>query len=125
MTLSLGGWSALGIAAAICIVAGIVLLVAFAAGRGLVHRELDALEPDPGIDAPPAGVGSGPTGNRDASRTLGIAGAALLVVGLVLGLASAVAGWDNGGSATGGGPGAAPLDCAQSWNGCPQATPGP
>ncbi len=125
MTLSLGGWSTLGIAAAICIVAGIALLVAFAASRGLVHRDLDALEPDPGIDAPPVGTGSGRTGSRDASRTLGVAGAALLVAGLVLGLASAVAGWDNGGSTAGNGPGAAPLDCAQSWNGCPQATPGP
>ncbi|OGO55289.1 MAG: hypothetical protein A2V85_06600 [Chloroflexi bacterium RBG_16_72_14] len=117
MSLSLGGWSILGIGAAVAIVAGIVLLVAYALQRGLVHRELDGVDPEGGPDAMPAA-------KAPANRTLGTIGAIVLVVGLALGLLSALAGWGGTGT-TGTGPGADPDDCAQSWSGCPQATPAP
>jgi hypothetical protein len=124
MALTLGGWSVLGIGSAVAIIAGIVLLVLYAVRRGLIHHELDALDSDTVLEgglltAGRVGNGSAPA----ASRTLGTAGALLLAVGLALGLAAAVAGWGDSGT-TGAGPGAAPLDCAQSWSGCPQATPG-
>ncbi|MEW6225407.1 MAG: hypothetical protein AB1627_12345 [Chloroflexota bacterium] len=117
MSLSFGGWSILGIGAAVAIVAGIVLLVVYASQRGLVNRELDGIDPEAGPDAVSAV-------RAPASRTLGAAGAVLLVVGLGLGLLSAIGGWGGSGT-TGTGPGTGPDDCAQSWSGCPQATPAP
>jgi hypothetical protein len=116
--MSFGGWSLLGMGAAVAIVAGIVLLVTYALQRGLVHRELDGTEPEPA--EPPAATLSTPT----SGRTLGTAGAVLLAVGLALGLLSAIAGW-GGATGTGTGPGGPPDACAQSWSGCPQATPAP
>jgi hypothetical protein len=115
------GWSPAGIAALIAIAAGIVLLVAYAVRRGLVHRELEGIETtvDPGSEAAPA-IAAPPR----RSRTLGIAGATLLVVGLALGAVAALGTWTTG-DATTGGPGAAPADCAQSWDGCPKATQNP
>lgn len=114
------GWSPFGIAALLAILAGIGLLVAYAVGRGLVDRELAGIEEpaETGTQAP-----ARPAAPARSSRTLGALGATLLVVGLVLGVISAVGSW--GTDATTGGPGAAPADCAQSWNGCPQATPKP
>lgn len=120
MPMSFGGWSALGIAAAVAIGAGIVLLVVYAVGRGLVHRDLDGTLP---AEAEPA-VDTIPLQRRPARRTIGLLGAVVLVIGLGLGVLSAITGWGADG-ATGGGPGGANQDCAQSWSGCPQATPGP
>lgn len=121
MSMSFGGWSVLGIAAAVLIVAGIVLLIAYAVERGLVHRELDgtvATETAGSLPVARAGASGG-------ARTLGLVGAILLAVGLVLGLLTAITGW--GGAGFGGmmGPGNGPGDCAQSWNGCPQTTVAP
>jgi hypothetical protein len=118
MPLSFGGWSLLGVGAAVAIVAGIVLLVVYALQRGLVHRELDGTEPEPA--EPAAAAISTPT----SGRMLGMAGAVLLAVGLAMGLLSAVAGW-GGAAGTGTGPGGDPDDCAQSWTGCSQATLAP
>ena len=114
------GWSPIGIAAFLLIAAGIVLLVAYAVGRGLVHRELEGIEEAAvtGVEATPA-----PPAPAKRSRTLGTLGAALLVLGLALGVISATGGWGSG--VANGGPGVAPADCAQSWDGCPQATPNP
>ena len=58
------------------------------------------------------------------SRALGMVGAIVLVVGLALGAVAALGNWTTG-DATTGGPGLAPADCAQSWDGCPKATPNP
>lgn len=124
MSLTLAGWSPTGIAAAILIVAGIALLVAWVLRRGVHARELDGMDPEPVI-AGATTTGTGPVRSRahaDGSRTLGLLGATLLVVGLGLGLVSAASGW--GTATTSGGPGEAPAeDCAQTWNGCPQTTP--
>jgi len=117
MPLSLGGWSILGIGAAVAIAAGIVLLVVYAIQRGLVHRELDGIDPESAAD-------DAPLARASASRSLGAAGAVVLAAGLALGLLSAVTGW-GGTATTGAGPGTPPEDCAQSWSGCPQATPAP
>ena len=122
MSMSFGGWSVLGIAAAVLIVAGIVLLIAYAVERGLVHRELDGtVATDTAGSVQTAHV----PGSSGGARTLGLVGAVLLAVGLVLGLLTAVSGW--GGAVFGGlmGPGIGPGDCAQSWNGCPQTTVAP
>jgi hypothetical protein len=120
MNLSLAGWSPIGIGAAILIVIGIVLLVAYALRRGLDRGELEGMDAEPDLvargDAPPARVA------RDASRTLGAVGATVLVLGLALGVVAAGGGW---GTAEAQGPGTAPQDCAQGWNGCPQATIAP
>ncbi len=118
------GWSPIGIAALIAIVAGIALLGAYAVQRGLVHRELEGIEETTavggtGTETPVAHV---PAPRR--SRTLGALGATLLVAGLALGAISAIGTWGNGDAAAGG-PGAAPADCTQSWSGCPKATPNP
>jgi hypothetical protein len=115
------GWSPAGIVALITIAAGIALLVAYAVQRGLVHRELEGIETaaDPGTEAAPA-VAAPPR----RSRTLGMVGATLLVVGLALGAVAALGTWTTG-DATTGGPGPAPADCAQSWDGCPKATQNP
>jgi hypothetical protein len=112
------GWSPIGIAALVAIVAGIVLLVVYAVQRGLVHRELEGIEETAvtGDVAPAA-----PSAPPKQSRTLGALGAAILVLGLALGVISATGGW--GTSTTSAGPGAAPNDCAQAWGGCPKATP--
>ena len=121
MNLSFGGWPVTGILAAIAIIVGIVLLVAYAVRRGLVHHDLDGtIETTAVPTAGPAPV----EGQAHGSRVLGVAGASILVVGLALGLVTAVGGW---GATTGGGVGDSsdqPNSCAQSWNGCPQATPG-
>jgi hypothetical protein len=114
------GWSSIGIAALVAIVAGIVLLVAYAVGRGLVHRELEGID-EPAISGDVAP--GAPSGPPQRSRALGALGAALLVLGLALGVISATGGWVTGTVA--GGPGAAPNDCAQAWGGCPKATPNP
>lgn len=117
------GWSPAGIAALIAIAAGIVLLVAYAVQRGLMHRELEGMDPadSPESEPPPERVT--PARPRR-SRTLGTAGAVLLIAGLALGGIAAVGSWDTG-DASAGGPGASPADCARSWDGCPQATPNP
>jgi hypothetical protein len=119
------GWSPIGIAALLAIVAGIVLLVVYAMQRGLVDQELEGIEHEPVPGAEPGAstpVRAAAPAHR--SRTLGTLGATLLVTGLALGLVSAAAGWGSNDSATGG-PGTAPQDCAQSWDGCPKATPAP
>lgn len=110
------GWSPIGIAALFTLAAGIVLLVAYAAQRGLVHRELEGMdaEPDPGVQAPVA-----PPAPVRRSRTLGVLGALLLMVGLGLGAIAAVGSWSTGG---GSGVGLPPDDCAQTWEGCPRTT---
>jgi hypothetical protein len=115
------GWSPAGIVALIAIVAGIVLLVAYAVQRGLVHRELEGIETtvDPGSERTPPNASL-----PRRSRMLGISGAILLAVGLGLGAIAAAGTWSTG-DATTGGPGPAPADCAQSWEGCPKATPNP
>jgi hypothetical protein len=121
MNLSFGGWPVTGILAAIAIIAGIVLLVAYAVRRGLVHDDLDGtIETTAVPTSGPAPV----AGQPHQSRVLGVAGASILVVGLALGLVTAIGGW---GATTGGGVGDSsdqPNGCAQSWNGCPQATQG-
>ena len=104
-------WPLTGVLAAILIVVGIVLLIAYAVRRGLVQHDLpDTIEqvavptggPAPAVEPP------------SQPRALGAVGALVLVVGLALGVVTAVAGWADSGSGAGG--------CAQSWNGCPQQT---
>lgn len=119
MSMSFGGWTVLGIAAAVAIVAGVALLIAYAIERGLVHRELDGAI---GAEAPATAA---LPRSGEGARTIGLLGAVLLAVGLVLGLLTAITGWDGAGSGGAQGPGAAPGDCAQSWAGCPQATVAP
>jgi hypothetical protein len=106
-------WPIIGVLAAILIVVGIALLVLYAVRRGLVDRDL----PDTfASDAEPTSrtASAGEPAHRP--RSLGAAGALVLVVGLVLGFAAFASGGLNSGTA---GPG---QDCAQSWNGCPQVT---
>jgi hypothetical protein len=126
MDLTDTGWSLAGVAAAILIGAGIVLLVAYAFRRGLHHRELDGTDAETQLEAAASGASTpGATASasvRDTSRTMGAAGAAILVLGLALGAIAATGGW---GAQQAGGPGAAPEDCARTWNGCPQATVAP
>ena len=120
MNLTLTGWSPVGVVAGVLIVAGIVLLAAYVLRRGLHTRDLDGTEPEiePGAPAHPA------VASRTQARSLGVLGAALLSAGLLLGVASAAGGWGNG-TVANGGPGAGTPDCAQAWNGCPQATAQP
>ena len=109
-------WPLSGVLAAILIVIGIALLVAYAIRRGFVNRDLpDTIESDEVPTEGPAPLGEPP----QRSRTLGAVGAALLVVGLALGVVTALTGW--GGTGTG----ATNADCAQSWNGCPGVTAPP
>jgi hypothetical protein len=109
-----------GIAATIAIVAGVVLLVAYAMRRGLVHRELDGTL---NRESSPEGVMEpGPSSPAHSSRGFGAVGAALLAVGLVLAVLTVATGSGGKGTIV---PGANTNDCAQSWNGCPQATQNP
>ena len=118
MTIDIGR-TAIGILAVLAIVAGSVLLVIYAVRRGLVHRELDGTDEAEGAEGTmPADAG----GAAAPSRTLGLAGVTLLVAGIALG-AIGVLTWPSGSTAAG--PGIGPTDCAQSWNGCPQATAQP
>lgn len=120
MTLDLGDWSITGILAAIGIVAGSILLVAYAVRRGLVNRELDGTIEAEGPDGTmPAAAGAAAA----PSRALGLAGIIVLVAVLALGLVNIVSGPTAESSATG--PGIPQVDCAQSWSGCPQVTPRP
>ncbi|HEY4752948.1 MAG TPA: hypothetical protein VIH37_06650 [Candidatus Limnocylindrales bacterium] len=106
-------WPLTGILAAIAIVVGIILLVVYAVRRGFVLGELpDTIETDEVPTEGPAPATEPP----QQPRTLGAVGALLLVVGLALGVFTAVNGW------SGSGTGASSADCAQSWNGCPQVT---
>jgi hypothetical protein len=128
MDLTPTGWSLSGVAAAILMGAGIILLVAYAFRRGLHHRELDGTDAASQLQAgDSAGTVPGATASasahvRDTSRTMGAAGAMILLLGLALGVIAATGGW---GTQPAGGPGTAPEDCAQTWNGCPQATVAP
>ena len=117
MNVTIAGWSLTGIAAAILIVAGITLLAVYMFRRGLHHRGLDGTEDggaEPGVEPAAAAAAT--------SRTMGAAGAAVLVLGLALGVIAATGGWGTQQTA---GPGIAPEDCAQTWTGCPQATIAP
>ncbi len=114
-------WPLTGVLAAIAIAAGIVLLVAYAVGRGLVHHALPDTVESPGVPTETPAHAAEP---RNGSRALGAVGALVLILGLALGVLTAATSW--GGVGTGG----AGADCAQSWLGCPQATapaasPGP
>ena len=122
MTDTFGGWSPTGVASLVTIVVGILLLVMYAMQRGLVRRELDGTD-----ESAAAMAADDPTAPRAAprraNRSLGAIGAVLLVVGLGLGVLSAVGGWGSGTPAAGG-PSGNP-DCAQGWNGCPKDSPKP
>lgn len=112
------GWSPVGIASLVTLAAGVVLLVAYAVQRGLVHRSLE------GIDAvPDAGVREPAPAARPArrERMLGAIGALLLLAGLAMGVVAAVGSWsaDQIEDTSGGLPAD---DCAQSWDGCPTTT---
>ena len=119
MNMTIGGWSAAGVLALIAVVAGVVLLVVYASRRGFVNRAMDgALESDEVPFSGPA-----PTVEpASRPRAVGVVGATLLVVGLALGLATAVLGWGTGVASTVGDKSNQPGSCAQSWNGCPQPT---
>jgi hypothetical protein len=108
-------WPLTGVLAAIAIAVGIVLLVLYAVRRGLVDNDLPDTIATAGVPT------SGPApvaGTPQQSRVLGAAGAAILVVGLALGVVTALGGWGGGAGGSTNGTGG----CAQSWNGCPQAT---
>jgi len=121
MTLGFGGWNAFGILAAVAIAAGSILLVVYALRRGLVHRDLDGTIAEEGSEGTmPAAVAGPPAPGP--SRTLGLAGVTLLVAGIALALVGVVT---TSSGPTSSDPGKAPTDCAQSWDGCPQATPNP
>ena len=118
MTIDLGR-SATAILAVLAIVAGSVLLVVYAVRRGLVHRDLDGTIEATGADGTmpaTAGAAAAP------SRTLGLAGVTLLVVGIAL---AAIGVLTSSNALTSAAPGNPPSDCAQAWNGCPQATANP
>lgn len=119
MTLDLGGWNAFGILAAIAIAAGSILLVVYAVRRGLVHRDLDGTLAEEGPEGTMPAAAAGPAAP---SRTLGILGVTLLGAGIALALVGVVTAPSD---PTATGPGKSPTDCAQSWDGCPQATPNP
>jgi hypothetical protein len=117
MSMSLGGWSVLGVASAIAIVVGVVLLIVYAVDRQLDRRELDGVIAEAGATTVTA------PSPRHGVRLIGVIGGVVLLVGLAAGLLVAMGTWGN--PLTGGttAPGAAPVDCAQSWSGCPQVTP--
>jgi len=108
-------WPLSGVLAAILIVVGVALLIAYAVRRGLMHDDL----PDTVASAEVPTTGPMPAGEpASRPRTLGALGAVILVAGLALGVVTAVGGgWGSTGSSTGADGG-----CAQSWNGCPQVT---
>ncbi len=123
MDLTIAGWSLTAIAAAVLIAAGIGLIVVYALRRGLHHRELDGVDAESPLEtAATAEQTPAPASARATSRTMGAAGAVILVLGLALGVIAATGGWGTQPTA---GPGIAPEDCAQTWNGCPQATVAP
>lgn len=104
-------WPVSGVLAAIAIVIGIVLLIVYAVRRGFMHADLPDTIPSGEVPV----TGPAPTAEPPQTpRALGAAGAAILVVGLVLGVVTALGGWGSGAGGAGG--------CAQSWNGCPQVT---
>jgi hypothetical protein len=108
-------WPITGVLAAIAIAVGIVLLVAYAVRRGLVDHDL----PDTIATTEVPTSGAAPVaGPAQQSRAMGAAGAVILAVGLALGLVTAIGGWGGAAGSSGDGSGG----CAQSWNGCPQAT---
>ena len=116
------GWSPAGIVALIAIVAGIVLLVAYARaarpGPPRARGDRDGRRAGNRRSRPPSPP-------RHAARARSAWPVrSLLVVGLALGAVAALGSWATG-DATTGGPGLAPADCAQSWDGCPKATPNP
>ena len=120
MNVDFGGWSITGVVAAFAIMVGSILLVVYAVRRGLVDRELDGTFEAEGQDGTmPAAAGAA----AEPFRALGLAGVIILVAGLALGLVNVVTGPRADSRATG--PGNPPTDCAQSWSGCPQATPRP
>jgi len=120
---TIAGWSLTAVAAAVLIAAGTGLIVVYALRRGLHHRELDGVDAETPLEtAATAADAPAPAGIRDTSRTMGAAGAMILVLGLALGVIAATGGW---GAQQTAGPGIAPEDCAQAWNGCPQATVAP
>jgi hypothetical protein len=119
MTLNFGDWSALGLLAAIAIVIGSILLVAYAVRRGLFNRDLDGTIEAEGPDGTMPADADAPA----PSRTLGVAGVIVLLAGVGLGILGVVTGPGGGTSATV--PLTDPNDCAQTWSGCPQVTPRP
>jgi hypothetical protein len=119
MTIDLGGWNAIGILAALAIVAGSILLVVYAVRRGLVNRDLDgtfAAEDAEGTMPAATGTAAAP------SRTLGLAGVTLLVAGIALGVVGVLTAPAGPTTAE---PGNPPTDCTQAWAGCPQPTANP
>ncbi len=124
---TIAGWSLLAIAAVIAIAAGIVLLAAYALRRGVVHRELHGTVESEGEPQAVAAASTevSATASPEAARTLGVAGAVLLAVGLGLGVVGVATGWGVSESSATGLPGQPPADCAQTWEGCPQETPVP
>lgn len=120
MPLDFGGWSAIGLIAALAIGVGSVLLVVYAVRRGLVNRDLDGTLAEEG----PAGTMPADAGAMAApSRTLGVAGVIVLLAGVGLGILGLVTG--PGGSSSATAPLTDPNDCARTWAGCPQTTPRP
>lgn len=122
---TIAGWSLLAIVAAIAVVGGILLLAAYALQRGVLRRELHGTDEPAMEPQTPAALQAGDpdTARTSDQRTLGLAGAVLLAVGLGLGLVGVLTGWGVDESSASGGPGQPPADCAQTWEGCPQATP--
>lgn len=115
-------WNPVGIAAALLIALGIVLLVGYASRRGLVRGGLEGMDEsiEPEVASEPT---ARPAGARPGPRMLGAIGAVVLVAGLVLGMIAALGSWTAGDGVSG--PESGPADCAQSWDGCPKSTPPP
>lgn len=122
---TIAGWSLLAIACVVAVVGGVLLLAAYALRRGVVRRELhgtiEAAADSQTMEEPP--VAAPPAAGAGRTRNLGMAGALLLAIGLGLGLLGTVTGWGAPPSSEAGNPGQPPADCAQTWEGCPQATP--
>ena len=114
MTDTIGGLSAMGLAAAIFVTLGLVLLAVYAFRAGLAHRDI------------PQVAGTAPAVPVARPRSLGLVGALLLAAGLGLAVVAAVVG-DGAAAVPGDGrPGAVRAgDCAQSWAGCESANPAP
>jgi hypothetical protein len=121
------GWTPAGIASAIAIVAGIVLLVVYAMRRGLVNRELDGTDEEAAAQAaddPTAKPAPSTSRRRSGGRSLGALGAVLLVGGLLLGVMVATGTWGAGGTTPPAGA-SGQDECAAGWSGCPKDTPKP